>query len=522
MSRARKRGRKRHERSRRRAADKPEFDLGLLIVHGIGRQARGDTLRAFVEPLTTFVADGLAVSADAVGIFERVGDDRPSGRRHCVELQFSGLDGGRAVPVRQRWLATECYWDDVVATDDLQSLWLWLVRVFPWLLMWQVRSSVTAGLVARFTSGGRWLNPLTWFAFFCNLFWSLMVRAVVSTVFLAAAVAFTPALVVSAVSRTERLPRLARALTNVMFATLGDAEAFVSRPDVAAAMQARFAEDFGWLRQQARSVVVVAHSQGAALTYQALRASPPESLASLQGVFCMGSGLGPLSGAAAPSRSFALSMATLMIALPGFVALPTALIPVAVLAALSVVAITALIATLALLPLGVLVAPREAARGIADIVQGLAGRYGDGLAQNADLLTVAVVLAVPAFAVTLRAERRRRLIPPVPRDRWIEYCSPLDPVSLGTRPGEHATFVRVVNLRGLQVFREHTSYFANDRELLPDLCERLSGWMSIALPGRADATPIPRESRTVTRLVLAAPSILTIFGFLVGRLLRLW
>jgi hypothetical protein len=514
----------RRKRPRRRATTRQPFDLGILVVHGIGSQARGDTLRGFAEPLGAFIADRLATSTDVIGAFRITRDERPQAGRHRMEFEFGGLDAAGALPIRQRWLAAECYWDDVAQADDLSSLWTWLLRVVPWLLMWQLRASVTAGLVARLGRRRAWLNPLTWYVFFCNFFWSLVLRSILSLVFLTTAVIVAIPMTFMDVSDSSELPRLLRAVIRGLLATLGDAEAFVTRPNVAAAMQARFHDEYAWMCRQTDAVVIVAHSQGAALTYRALRDLDRAALSPLNGVFCMGSGLGPLGSIAAPSRSFGLSVFTLIAAVPGFVTLPSALIPVAVTASLLILSLWLLLVTLGVFILAVILDPGTVSHEVAHLLSALASRVAGDVATNGRLVTIGILLALPSLAATLfvGGARRRDLAPPVERNRWIEYYSPLDPVSLGTRRSKHATVVRVVNWPRGRLFDEHTSYFINDRNVLPDLCQRLGSWLSIRLPTGSDAAPEPHWRRMKTWLVLGAPSVLTMIAFLFGRAVRIW
>jgi hypothetical protein len=309
-----------------------------------------------------------------------------------------------------------------------------------------------------------------------------------------------------------------------LLGTLGDAEAFVTRPEMAAAMEKRFHAEYSWLSQRADAIVVVAHSQGAALTYRALRALDERDRVALIGVFCMGSGLGPLSSIASPSRSWLLSTVTLICALPGFVTLPTALIPVAVVATVSAWTVILVLATLSLLAWGVIFFPGDVWSSLRGLAEALANRIHGDFSRSAPLVGLALGLALPSLVVTFfaGAGRRRRLTPLLSVDRWIEYFSPLDPVSLGTRGGNHATIVRVVNLHGLNIFTEHSAYFTNDRGVLPDLCQRLGHWLSVKLPSEADAAPDLPRRRVITRLVLAAPSMVTMLIYLAGRPWGLW
>jgi hypothetical protein len=137
------------------------------------------------------------------------------------------------------------------------------------------------------------------------------------------------------------------------------------------------------------------------------------------------------------------------------------------------------------------------------------------VAHSTVYLISAIIVTSPLTWLALgRQNGRANLqIPQLSRQSWIEYYSPLDPVSVGTAANRLATTVRVYNLEGLKIWREHTAYFRNDREVLPDLTRRLGRIVNLDLPGPEFAHASSRLRRLSVTLVEYLP---TIAGAIVG------
>ena len=145
-------------------------DVGVLFVHGIGKQKEGRVLDAFGDPLKDSIASRLAGGGTLVQ--EACHGCKIAGEHgHFVTTEFEG-ESSRLTT----WVFAECYWDDVIDRVDVTNFNGWIARVSPMLILWQTASSAIGGFHRRIHEG-QTLNPLAWYAWLCSLFWSTVLRS---------------------------------------------------------------------------------------------------------------------------------------------------------------------------------------------------------------------------------------------------------------------------------------------------------------------------------------------------------
>ncbi|MFN3002337.1 hypothetical protein [Mycolicibacterium wolinskyi] len=238
----------------------------MLVVHGVGNQAKGDTCRRFAEAL--------------LAGFERVG---------CTTVQesesadrWSLLHGGR----RDRVVFREAYWslDDAgkrwrLTPRQLHAFGWWLLACLPMLafLVADGHARVARHPKDRFDDLGlfwRILTALCWIAvpasFFSYVFGkSVGVGILASIVVLAGAIWF----LLSPLNVAEQ----------VRIASLGG-----ERLDC---IIAKLDAELRTIEDECRKIVIVAHSQGGFLTYELLRRLPLDRVKRIKSVHTIGSGL---------------------------------------------------------------------------------------------------------------------------------------------------------------------------------------------------------------------------------------
>jgi hypothetical protein len=229
--------------------------LGVLLVHGIGEQPRGDTLLAFGEPMIQVLGDwvhgrelgrvavtGSKLSASAL--------ESPEPAHAVVGLTL----GDRSTS----WLLAESWWAGEFRHPPFTRLAGWLLTVGPWAII---------------SHASRWLRdapraqlpyqalkvvlaiPLSW----------LMQIVVV----LLAVLAWLP------------IPGLRRAISGFLLrltGTLGDSYVLLESPVQKTAAIESVRRDVRWLADRCDKVAVVAHSQGAAIARLALAESRHSSV----------------------------------------------------------------------------------------------------------------------------------------------------------------------------------------------------------------------------------------------------
>ena len=273
--------------------------IGVLFVHGIGRQRRGETLIRFGEPLAREVHERFSPGAPTEMLVpERPGViqlgaaslDDPDTPPH-VEIKLRNIQSFRAKPSANPdtdWLFAEAWWADVFPTPPLQEIVRWSFDIVPWTLIahfdtrvrrawFRLRQAATWEEQARAIVGAAWESLVLMFV---SLVGIPLLFVLLVTILMVAALPISYA------------RNVAAWLQRVIAATIGDSYVLVGWPIAAAAIVERVARDFAWLQERCQRVIIVAHSQGAAITHEFLRNAP---LTPCDAFVTFGSGLRKLS-----------------------------------------------------------------------------------------------------------------------------------------------------------------------------------------------------------------------------------
>jgi len=263
--------------------------IGVLFVHGIGEQQEGYTLSQFVEPLYTWISRWTRTAVRPLESLPASPSDIEHGTttkdtpRHCAAtLKLPALTGPGDGDCTITVVSAECWWAEQFPVPSGVAVARWaagfvhraahLLRLHGSTLTNRIR---TRGSYFEFLEVGKYgVNP------------ALILLGVVSQdIVLAVAimwwtlVAWTTPFVVAigficlrAIARA--LPsgvnwRISQWAVRKITRILGDAEVLMQRDD-REEMIKRVRNNFHWLSDRVDHVVVVAHSQGARLAYEAL------------------------------------------------------------------------------------------------------------------------------------------------------------------------------------------------------------------------------------------------------------
>jgi hypothetical protein len=169
-----------------------------------------------------------------------------------------------SLPGRHRWLLAESWWAETFQPPKTTALLLWMLLILPYVTLIQLCEQMLRAL--------RRPSPLGWtlrvarlflraFFYVCALPLAAVGVAVVALLLVGILIPFPPL--------RNRAKKLALLLSN----TLGDSFVLASSAVQFDAMASRVASDLEWLSERAEHVVVVAHSQGTAVSYSAIRAA---------------------------------------------------------------------------------------------------------------------------------------------------------------------------------------------------------------------------------------------------------
>jgi hypothetical protein len=401
------------------------------------------------------------------------------------------------------------------------------MRTTPIVLLWQALSSMLAGLRRR-TNPRLKLNPLSWYVFWCTSFWNLTIRSLAAYFFLMFAGGdLLLASVTQLRSRDQTDKKFLKRWFHSGMLTLADAYSFVADTSLSAAIRRRFWRTFTSMRSQCHHVVVVGHSQGAAIAHAALR----EHRAAPAAFVGLGSGLGPLRPA---SIKLDGRLGLPRLALGTFLGMTAcAMAGIAVADVLYLGTLLLLMASAAVLA-GLFVLTSLLTGGFTNSLTDLwhstpagirSGHFWlialDRLQEKTFHSIVFFVLAVILVALVslvfvgrvsfLRRRNSELEIAGLDRDLWYEFYSPLDPVCIGTPANRFATSVRVHNPVGFRIWREHGAYCHPKSTALAEIGR-------IALKLSALEVPTVQAKREKSRwlnLRVAAVSVIPVFAWLV-------
>lgn len=280
----------------------PPQTLGVLLVHGIGSQRHGDTLVHCTTALHDWLRRWLApayfdqkLTVDLVDTsVTEAGPDRPA---HARIIFRRGNEVSRF-----SWLLAESCWFGTYFRPGFYEFARWALQVLPVSVVVhflpRYRSAWTAFNASQLALGtGRRLSERDVAAIRRELgpavadkkledleqrrFLERLQRTMLGRllgiqlkVALAAALGLVVQLLLLAVAVLAVVPGITRSLAGwvqkKLSSTLGDSYLFVSSPITGAAIFTRVKKDLEWLTARCDRVIVLAHSQGAAVSYQVI------------------------------------------------------------------------------------------------------------------------------------------------------------------------------------------------------------------------------------------------------------
>lgn len=293
-------------------SDPAPFDIGVLFIHGIGQHKKGATLLQFGTPLIRWLKSWYRPTNENENVeYLRVVDARLTGQSNDpavpanAELVIDRLpDETDPDPAssEKRWLFAECWWAKSFSPPSYADLAFWSLQILPYTLaahfdrrlqrasmqvyaLFFARSLQKTGLLDR---PMRWNDGIARVVQYCleSIYFVmglLLAPLLLTILLLLLLVGLIPIRWVrSAVGRVQ----------HGLAGTIGDSYVLLSEDIVAGAIYGQVRRDLAWLAQRCRAVVVVAHSQGAAIAHRVLQMGGPQGCDLL---ITFGSGLRKLS-----------------------------------------------------------------------------------------------------------------------------------------------------------------------------------------------------------------------------------
>lgn len=260
--------------------------LGILFIHGIGEQHRGETLTAFGAPLVRWMKrwcmgfqDNVTVEVrDSLLVIDPHDPDAPA---HTWMHFFNGRG-----TIQERCLLAECCWAESFPVPNFRQVARWAIKILPWTAATQLAIKWRSLLTRH--AGRIWAYPYIFaegITYLGAFYLSALVQLLVVALLILAIIP---------------IPKLRDFILNLQLriaAIAGDTYVLLENPIKADAIVERVLRDIRWLaNNNCDRIAIVAHSQGGAVVHRALQVSVTRepALTKVKLYFSLGSGLGKL------------------------------------------------------------------------------------------------------------------------------------------------------------------------------------------------------------------------------------
>lgn len=246
--------------------DQVKYSLGVLFVHGIGEQQRGDTLTEMGDALVKWLTRWCEPqgSVRILGTSLRVPDEgAPSTAHFDLRLMLPASGSNESVP--HTWRLEESWWADTFRPSTFSQLAAWVLSIGSWVLAThfhglhdRIRLPTTAPMPLRV------------------LLWPVAVLTLAVLVTVALVLTVLVAILALGVLILRLVPigpiqSLAGAAQRALAMGFGDLMVLVQSPTRFAAMTDRARRELRQLSRRCDAVVVIAHSQGSVVAWEAIR-----------------------------------------------------------------------------------------------------------------------------------------------------------------------------------------------------------------------------------------------------------
>lgn len=262
-------------------------DVGVLLVHGIGDHAEGDTLLAFGEPMIDWLRDWLRRQGGvfAAGDVTMVAARLRAARTEAVSPAYAlaDIEVGQRLDqrMRERWLFSEAWWGGSVQVPPTAQLIAWMLTRVPMLVHWHFHQG---GLREWLASDGGPFGTVRAILSLPQHLWQLVTSILIALLMQATLLVALVLWLVPIGPWRQGLIAAVRAMT----LTLGDSYVLLEQETQRAALVSGVKASLQWLAARCERIVVIAHSQGGAIAHEALRDGMPRQV---QGFISVGSGL---------------------------------------------------------------------------------------------------------------------------------------------------------------------------------------------------------------------------------------
>src|SRR4051794_33486667 len=232
-----------------------KFQLGVLLVHGIGTQPPRDTLVRWGDALLNVI--GRATQNQVVPtVGQAHAGDRPDDKSAEVVVDLCYAEG------TEKWLLAEGWWADCFPAPTYSELVSWSVRALPWSIALHIAQRYWQAVPSASRTRERWA--------YAKAIFELLGAMALAPVF----IALLALVLVLGLLPIPQLRSLILSAQTTLIGTVGDSLVFVESPIRAALIRNRILEGLQRVKERCERTIVIAHSQGAAIAFDALGGIP--------------------------------------------------------------------------------------------------------------------------------------------------------------------------------------------------------------------------------------------------------
>lgn len=260
------------------------YRLGVLFVHGMGEQSRGDTLTEAGDALVQWLErwcekppPGTALGKGDVHVLDaslRSAHDDELSTAHLVlrlTLPVAEPDGSADETKELHWVLAESWWAEGFRQASFNQVASWAVGIGPWVLATQFH-----GIRDRMEMPAEAPWPLRW------LLWPAAILTMAALVAAAVLLSLLLTLLAIVVLVLALIPigpvqAVAAGVQRSLASSFGDLMVLVKSPGRFGAMRSQVQRDVAALSRACDQVAVIAHSQGSHIAWEAIRRPAPEA-----------------------------------------------------------------------------------------------------------------------------------------------------------------------------------------------------------------------------------------------------
>ena len=246
----------------------PKSDVGVLFLHGIGTQSEGQTLVDYGEPMIEAIKEWVQLEA----VDSKAGDKGRVTLQAAHLLKKSGdtpahvalmIDSTQGEKNAERWILAESYWADAYSPPNVNTVTLWLIKVTPaiWAMFFARRINMARLTMA--TTGKKVMRVLTPLA--------LGIILLLTSPLLVLLEALLVLLIPLGLIPLSFIENIISQIQKVISSIIGDSFIFSSTSIRRQAILSKVYGDLEWVTAHCNKLIIVAHSQGAAVAYQTLK-----------------------------------------------------------------------------------------------------------------------------------------------------------------------------------------------------------------------------------------------------------